>query len=216
MQSTRPRRYAQEPAHAADNQVPAAAPAAAPAAPQNTEFGLPIWIGPLVFVVSTLGALIFLPATRAFLSGFTIVLLFELGLRWWNPNWYRPITVLEPLARRSQTLFDELGSVVAKMLDIIWLSKQFWRFLKWLLPVDLIWQSIKELLTLLFRLVTAPVYLVIGWAKYLQNADSPPVVILTTGLVFTALIVLAGQQYHYCETIPCVPEVWHQFFAKWF
>lgn len=170
---------------------------------QGRDLVPPAWSGPVAFFATATVALVFVPALRIIIALFAVIVAIETTVRLRRPNWYRPTTLIEPISRHAQRIFDSLGAGLAKALDLIWLSQQFWRFLRWLLPVQAIWQAVRELLVLLTGIVTAPVHILIGWARQVSRASSPALVAVMTLVVASAVFYAGFRVYDTCSAREC-------------
>jgi len=148
----------------------------------------PNWIGPVSFLATVAVSIVFVPAAWAFILGFAVFVAVEAGLDKYRSSWYRPTTIIDPVATKAHTAFDNIGTFFGAAFDVAWWLDVLWTFLRRILPLDALWTATVELITVLFKMVSSPIALLVGFARRLVQSRTP---VLSITLLLASIFLVA-------------------------
>lgn len=106
------------------------------------------------------------------------------------PNVPRIATSLSWIAKTLRRLFWSIGSLIAKLSDIIQWIKQFWRFIRWLIPFEEFWLTLCSVCVPLVQLVSSPFWILVGYAEtlkeYISHHHWGATIVITLLIIATA------------------------------
>lgn len=118
----------------------------------------------------------------------------------WRVKWPlrpRPSTILMSFATLLQRFWWQIGRWLAILTDVLTLLRylrqllrEFWQFLKRLIPFQEIWQTVHDLFYATYQLISAPFWLVKGFLDRwrIVHTTRDMFVVCYTSLVIPALI----------------------------